>query len=83
MTSHSLLGQFLVLGAGTAVVCVRIYRYAATGYKETGHLYVLGIHQFDKVLHDAVHAVLVESAVIAVTVQIEFERLALRRGTEC
>ena len=38
---------------------------------------VLGLHQLDQVLHDDVHAVLMEVAMVAEAEQIELERLAL------
>ena len=56
-------GQLLPLCARTAVVGVRVDGNAAAGSKESGNFNVLGIHQFDEVLHNCVHAVLVEISV--------------------
>lgn len=74
---ETMFGQFLVLGARTAVVGVRIDGDAATWGKETGNLDVFGIHQFDEVLHDDVYAVLVEVSMVSEAEKIEFETLAL------
>ena len=77
MRGEALLREGLVLGAGAAVVGVRVDGDATTWREEAGDLYVLGIHQLDEVLHYLVDAVLVEITVVAETEQIEFEALAL------
>ena len=77
MCGETLLSQFLVLGARTAVVGVRVDGDAATWSKEAGDLDVFGSHQFDEVLHDAVYAVLVEVSVVSAAEKIELEALAL------
>ncbi len=74
---EALLGEGLVLGAGTAVVGVRVDGDAAARGEEAGDLYVLGIHQLDEILHDLVDAVLVEITVVAEAEQIQFQALAL------
>lgn len=74
---ETLFGQFLVLGARTAVVGVGIDGDAATWGEEAGDLDVFGIHQFDEVLHDDVYAVLVEVSVVSEAEKIELEALAL------
>lgn len=74
---EALLGQFLVLGARTAVVGVRVDGDAATWGEEAGDLDVFGIHQFDEVFHDDVYAVLVEVSVVSEAEKIELEALAL------
>ena len=76
MCGETLFGQFLVLGARTAVVGVGIDGDAATWGEEAGNLDVFGIHQFDEVLHDDVYAVLVEVSVVSESEKIEFEALA-------
>ena len=74
---EALLGEGLVLGAGTAVVGVRVDGDAAARSEEAGDLYVLGVHQLDEILHDLVDAVLVEIPMIPKTEQIQFQALAL------
>lgn len=76
MCGETLFGQFLVLGARTAVVGVGINGDAATWGEEAGNLDVFGIHQFDEVLHNDVYAVLVEVSVVSESEKIEFEALA-------
>ena len=77
MCGETLFGQFLVLGARTAVVGVGIDGDAATWGEEAGNLDVFGIHQFDEVLHDDVDTVLMEVAVVSEAEKIELEALAL------
>ncbi len=74
---ETLLGKGLVLGAGAAVVGVRVDGDAAARGKEAGDLNVLGIHQLDEIFHDLVDAILVEIPVVAETEQIQFQALAL------
>ena len=71
------LGECLVLGAGAAVVRIRVDGDAAAGCEEPCDLYVLGIHQLDEILHNLVDAVLVEIPVIPEAEQIQFQTLAL------
>ena len=77
MRGEALPGEGLVLGAGTAVVGVRVDGDAASRCEEASDLYVLGVHQLDEVLHDLVDAVLVEIPMIPKTEQIQFQALAL------
>ena len=77
MRGETLLGEALPFGAGTAVVGVRVYGNAAARGEETGDLDVFRVHQADQVLHDFVHAVFVEIAVVPETEKIEFQALAL------
>ena len=60
-----------------AVVGERLDRDAATGVEQADDLQILGIHQLDEVLHDDVHAIFVEVAMVAEAEEIEFEALAL------
>ncbi len=60
-----------------AVVGERLDGDSPTGIEQADDLQILGIHQLDEVLHDDVHAVLVEVAVVAETEEVEFEALAL------
>ena len=59
------------------VVGKRIDADTATRHEISRYLQVFGIHQFYQILHDDVHAVLMEIAVIAKREEIEFETLAL------
>jgi len=77
MTEQPLLGKLLVFGAGAAVVGVRIDADAATGREEADDLDVLGIHESDEILHDDVHAVFMEIAVVAEREEIQFQTLRL------
>ena len=74
---EALFGQFLVLGARTAVVGIGIDGDAATRGEDACDLDVFGIHQFDEVLHDDVYTVLVEVSVVSEAEKIELETLAL------
>lgn len=77
MRGETLLGEALPFGAGTAVVGVRVYGNAAARGEETGDLDVFRVHQANQVLHDFVHAVFVEIAVVPETEKIEFQAFAL------
>ena len=77
MLEQPLFSQALILGAGAAIVGVWMDGDAATGREESSHLDILWIHQLNKVFHDDVHTVLVKSAMIAETEQIELQALAL------
>ena len=77
MAEQPLLGQLLVFGAGAAVVGVWIDADAATGREEADDLDVLGIHESDEILHDDVHAVFMEIAVVAEREEIQFQTLRL------
>ena len=77
MSSKTLLGQLLVLGAGLAIVGIRPDADAATGCEDARHLNVLGLHQGDKVLHDDIDTVFMKVAVVAEAEEIELQTLAL------
>ncbi len=77
VSGEALPGESLVLGAGTAIVGVRVDRNASARGEEAGDLYVLGIHQLYEVLHYLVDAVLVEIPVVAEAEQVQFQALAL------
>lgn len=69
--------HLFVFRAGTAIVGIRINRDPAARGENSRNLDVLGVHQADKIFHYDIHAVLMESAMIAKTEQIEFQALAL------
>ena len=66
-----------VLVVAVAIVGKRLDADAATRVKQADDLKVLGFHELDQVLHDDVHAVLVEVAVVAETEEIQLQALAL------
>ena len=72
--------HLLVLGAGLAVVGVGVDADAAAWCEEADDLDVLGLHQLDEILHDGVHAVLVEVAVVAEAEEVELQRLGLHHA---
>ena len=72
-----MLRHLLELRAGTSVIGIRVDRDAATRGKDTCHLDILRIHQMNEVFHYNVHAIFVESSVIAEAEQIELQALAL------
>ena len=75
LLEKSLLFQLHVLGI--CVVGERVDADTASRHKPPGDLQILGIHQFDEILHDDVHAVLVKVPMITEGEEIEFETLAL------
>lgn len=77
MLGEALPCHFLPARIGAPVVAIRIDRDAAARRELPPHLDVLRIHQLDEVLHDDVHAILVEIPVIAKAEQVELERFAL------
>jgi sulfur relay (sulfurtransferase) DsrF/TusC family protein len=60
-----------------SVICIRIDAYTASWSKDTCYLYVFGIHKFYQILHNLVHAILMEITMIAETEKIQFQTLAL------
>ena len=69
--------HFFVLRAGTSIVCIGINGDAAARGEDARNLNVFGIHQTDEVFHYNIDAILVESAVVAETEEIELQTLAL------
>ena len=77
MSEETLFCHFLVFRTRTTVVGIGIDADATTGREQSYHLYILRIHQFDQVLHDDVHTVLMEIPVVTETEEIELQTLAL------
>ena len=77
MGSKALLSQLFIFGSRLAVVGVWPDADAAAWGKDTGYFDILRIHQINEVLHDDVHAVFVEIAMIAEAEEIKFQTLAL------
>ena len=63
-----------------AVVGVGMDGDAATGREFAPDLDILRIHERDEILHDDVHAILVEIAVVAEREQVELQALALHHA---
>ena len=66
-----------VLMFGVAIVGERLDGDTPTGIEQADDFQIFGIHQLDQILHDDVHAVLVEVAMVAEAEEVEFEALAL------
>ena len=65
MVHKPVLCKFLVLCAWTTIVGVWIDADTTTWGEDARHLYVLRIHETDKILHDDIDAILMEVTVIA------------------
>ena len=74
---QSVLRHLLILSAWPAIVGVWVDTDAASGCKQTYNLYILWIHQLNKILHYLVHAVLVEITMIAEAEEVKFQTLRL------
>lgn len=72
-----MLRHLLELRAGTSVIGIRINGDASARGEDTRHLNILRVHQMNEVFHYDVHAIFVESSVIAEAEQIELQALAL------
>lgn len=77
MCSETLLCEFFEFCTWTAVIGIREYGDSTTRSEKTCYFNVFRVHQFDKVFHDFVYAILVEVSVISETEKIEFQALAL------
>ena len=74
---QTMLRHLLELRAGTSVIGIRINGDASARGEDTRHLNILRVHQMNEVFHYDVHAILVESTMIAEAEQVEFQTLAL------
>ena len=77
MGSETLLCEFFEFCSRTAVIGIREYGDSTTRSEKTCYLNVFRVHQFDKVFHDFVYAILVEVSMITETEKIELQALAL------
>ena len=75
-TCHKALFHHILM-FGIAVVGEGLDGNAATRIEQPDNLQILRIHQLDQVLHNDVHAVLVEVTVVAEAEEVELEALAL------
>ena len=80
MSEETLFRHFLVFRSGTTVVGIGIDANATTGREQTYYLNILRIHQFDQVLHDDVHTVLMEIPMVTEAEEVEFQTLALHHS---
>lgn len=76
MVHHAVLSHLFVFGSRFAVVGVRVDRDAAAWGEFAPDFNEARVHQLDQVVHDNVHAVLVEIPMITEAEQVELERLA-------
>ena len=74
---QSVLRHLLILSAWPAIVGVWVDTDAASGCKQTYNLYILWIHQLNKILHYLVHAVLVKITMIAEAEEVKLQTLRL------
>ena len=72
-------GNIGITRAGLAVCGARMYGYAPACGKLARYLDKLRRHQFNQIIHDNIHALLVESPVISETEQIYLQALALHQ----
>ena len=77
MVGQSVPSHLFPLRPRSAIVAVRVNGNAAAGQKLSPHFNVRRLHQPDQVVHDDVHTVLVEIAVIPEAEQIQLQRFAL------
>lgn len=77
MVLETKLRHFLVFRPRTSVVCVRIDGDSTARGENSGHFYILRIHQLNQILHDFVHAVLMKIAMVTETEQVEFQAFGL------
>ena len=80
MLGQPLESNGLPRGAGLAVVAVGVDGNAAPRGEFAPNLDVFGVHEADEILHDDVHAVLVEIPVVAKAEQVQLEGLALHHA---
>ena len=68
--TETLFGELLVFRAGFSVVCKGMDADAAAWSEQPDYLNIFRLHEFDKVFHDDIHAVLMEIAMIAEAEQV-------------
>ena len=71
------LGHLLIFSARPAIIGIGIDADSATRGEYACHLNILWVHQADKVLHNLIHTILMEIAMIAERKEIELQALAL------
>ena len=74
---ETLLGECLIVSPGATVIGIRMDGYATSRGEKSEHFDVLGIHQLDQVIEDNIHAILMETAMVAETEEVELQALTL------
>ena len=64
MVEKPLFCQLLIFSARPAVIAIRVNADSAARSEDTGYFDVFGIHQADKVFHDDIDTILMESPVV-------------------
>ncbi len=80
MLKQSLLCHLLKLCARSAVVTVWINGDASAGSELAPYLDVARIHELDEILHDDIHAVLMEVSVVAEAEEVQLQGLGLHHS---
>lgn len=70
MVEKPLFCQLLIFSARPAVIAIRVNTDSAARSEDTGYFDVFWSHQADKVFHDDIDTILMESPVVAETEQI-------------
>ncbi len=60
MIPHPMFGHFFIFCSRSAVVCIRVNGDSASRREFAPYFNAAGVHLFDQVIHDDVHAILVE-----------------------
>ena len=74
---ETLLGECLIVSSRAPVIGIRMDGYATSGSEQSENFDVLGIHQLDQVIEDDIDAILMETAMVAETEEVELQALAL------
>ena len=80
MLLEAIFSKLFIFRAFSTIVGIGKDTDATARGEETRHFDVFWIHQLDEVLHDNVHAIFVEVAVISEAEKIELEALALHHA---
>lgn len=71
MLHEALLGKTLVFSARSAIVGKREDADASTRFEQSGYFYIPWVHQFHKVFHDNIHAILMKIAMVTEAEEIQ------------
>ena len=80
MTREPLPCNFLPFRTRLAIIAIGVNRDTAARSELPPNLYVLWIHQGNKILHDDVHAVLMKVTMITEAKQVELQALAFHHA---
>ena len=73
---QSVFRHLLIFRSRTAIVSIRIDGNTSTRSKDAGHFNIFRIHQADKIFHNDIHTIFMESALATETEEIKFQALA-------